>query len=112
MAGSYCEETLANGESRVVLKLPAALAPIKLDLFTGKLLMLTQVEVRTAMYTLHFLKSERHLELDIRSRVSVVSQLLMIVITILLISQAKSLMPFQTSRLPFLKPLDLLTRTF
>ena len=30
MAGSYCEETLANGESRVVLKLPAALAPIKL----------------------------------------------------------------------------------
>lgn len=36
--------------------------------------MLTQVEVRTAMYTLHFLKSEWHLELDIRSRVSVVSQ--------------------------------------
>ena len=30
MAGSYCEETLPNGESRVVLKLPAALAPIKL----------------------------------------------------------------------------------
>ena len=30
MAGSYCEEMLANGESRVVLKLPAALAPIKL----------------------------------------------------------------------------------
>ena len=30
MAGSYCEETLENGESRVVLKLPAALAPIKL----------------------------------------------------------------------------------
>ena len=30
MAGSYCEETLANGKSRVVLKLPAALAPIKL----------------------------------------------------------------------------------
>ena len=65
-----------------------------LDLFTGKLLMLTQVEIRTAMYTLHFLESERHLELDIRSGVSVVSQLLMIVITILLISQAKSLMPF------------------
>ena len=30
MAGSYCEETLENGETRVVLKLPAALAPIKL----------------------------------------------------------------------------------
>ncbi|MDO4948802.1 MAG: glycine--tRNA ligase [Bacteroidales bacterium] len=30
MCASYCEETLANGESRVVLKLPAALAPIKL----------------------------------------------------------------------------------
>jgi glycyl-tRNA synthetase len=30
ISGSYCEETLENGESRVVLKLPAALAPIKL----------------------------------------------------------------------------------
>ena len=30
MAGSYCEEQLENGEIRVVLKLPAALAPIKL----------------------------------------------------------------------------------
>lgn len=30
MAGSYCEETLENGETRVVLKLPAEIAPIKL----------------------------------------------------------------------------------
>ncbi|HAC22912.1 MAG: glycine--tRNA ligase [Tannerellaceae bacterium] len=30
MAGSYCEETLENGETRVVLRLPAALAPVKL----------------------------------------------------------------------------------
>lgn len=30
MAGSYCEEKLENGEIRVVLKLPAALAPVKL----------------------------------------------------------------------------------
>jgi glycyl-tRNA synthetase len=30
ISGSYCEETLANGESRVVLKLPPALAPVKL----------------------------------------------------------------------------------
>ncbi|MDR2968210.1 MAG: glycine--tRNA ligase, partial [Tannerellaceae bacterium] len=30
LAGSYCEETLENGESRVVLKLPPALAPVKL----------------------------------------------------------------------------------
>ncbi|MBQ9885183.1 MAG: glycine--tRNA ligase [Bacteroidaceae bacterium] len=30
MCGSYCEEQLENGESRVVLKLPAALAPVKL----------------------------------------------------------------------------------
>ena len=30
MAGSYREETLENGETRVVLRLPAALAPIKL----------------------------------------------------------------------------------
>nr|WP_320036936.1 glycine--tRNA ligase [uncultured Bacteroides sp.] len=30
MCSSYCEETLEGGETRVVLKLPAALAPIKL----------------------------------------------------------------------------------
>ena len=30
MCHSYCEEQLDNGESRVVLKLPAALAPVKL----------------------------------------------------------------------------------
>lgn len=30
LAGSYCEEKLADGESRVVLKLPPALAPFKL----------------------------------------------------------------------------------
>ncbi|NDV68667.1 glycine--tRNA ligase [Dysgonomonas sp. 25] len=30
MAASYCEEALEGGETRVVLKLPAALAPIKL----------------------------------------------------------------------------------
>lgn len=30
LAGSYAEETLENGESRVVLKLPPALAPVKL----------------------------------------------------------------------------------
>jgi glycyl-tRNA synthetase len=30
LAGSYCEEALADGETRVVLKLPPALAPVKL----------------------------------------------------------------------------------
>lgn len=30
LAGSYCEETLENGETRVVLKLPAQVAPVKL----------------------------------------------------------------------------------
>lgn len=30
MAGSYCEEQLPDGETRVVLRLPAALAPVKL----------------------------------------------------------------------------------
>ena len=29
MSGSYCEETLENGETRVVLKIPAAIAPVK-----------------------------------------------------------------------------------
>ena len=30
MCASYCEEQLENGETRVVLRLPAALAPVKL----------------------------------------------------------------------------------
>ena len=30
LSASYCEETLENGETRVVLKLPAPLAPVKL----------------------------------------------------------------------------------
>jgi glycyl-tRNA synthetase len=30
MCHAYCEEKLENGETRVVLKLPAALAPVKL----------------------------------------------------------------------------------
>ena len=30
MSASYCEEKLENGETRVVLRLPAALAPVKL----------------------------------------------------------------------------------
>ncbi len=30
LAGSYCEETLEGGEIRVVLKIPAAIAPVKL----------------------------------------------------------------------------------
>jgi len=30
LAGAYCEETLPDGETRVVLKLPPALAPVKL----------------------------------------------------------------------------------
>ena len=29
IAASYCEETLENGETRVVMKLPPALAPVK-----------------------------------------------------------------------------------
>ena len=33
MCHSYCEEKLENGETRTVLRLPAALAPIKLAVF-------------------------------------------------------------------------------
>ncbi len=33
MAASYCEETLDGGDTRVVLKLPAAIAPVKLAVF-------------------------------------------------------------------------------
>ncbi len=62
-----------------------------LYLLAGEFLMLAQVEIRTAVNTFHFLESERHQELDIRSSISVVSQFVMIVITIMVIAEAQCL---------------------
>ena len=73
--------------------------------------MLAQVEVRTAVDTLYLLEAERHLKLDVGSCIGIVSQFLVIVVTILLVAQSQSLVPFQTGLFPFLEPLHLFART-
>ena len=56
------------------------------------------------MDTFHFLETKRHQELDICSSIRIVSQLIMIVITIVVITESQCLMPFQANFLPLLKP--------
>jgi len=78
----------------------------------GELLMLRQVEVSTRVDTFHFLESERHQEFDVSSGICVMSQFIMIVITVACISEAKCLMPFQTDFFPFLEPVKLCSRFY
>ena len=63
------------------------------------------------MDTFHFLETERHFEFDISSRICIVGQLFVIVITIFFITQSHCLVPFQTSSLPLLEPFHLFART-
>ncbi len=72
--------------------------------------MLLQVVVGTAVDTLNFLESERHLELDVGSGICIESELLVVVETVVLRSEAQSLVPFHTELLPFLKPFLLCAR--
>ena len=72
--------------------------------------MTLQVEVRTAVDTLYFLEAKGHLKLDVRSCVGVVRQLLVVVVAVLLVTEAESLVPAKTQVLPEVEPLELLTR--
>ena len=74
--------------------------------------MLRQVEVSTRVNTFHFLESERHQEFNISSRICVVSQFIMVMITIACISETKSLVPFQTDFFPFLEPVEFGSRFY
>ena len=74
--------------------------------------MLRQVEVSTRVDTFHFFESERHQEFDVSSGICVVSQFIVIVITVACISEAKCLMPFQTDFFPFLEPVKLCSRFY
>ena len=67
--------------------------------------MLAEIEVGTRMYALNFLETERHTELDVGSGIGIVSQFLVVMEAIVLISHAKCLMPRQTVAFPILKPL-------
>ena len=74
--------------------------------------MLRQVEVSTRVDTFHFFESERHQEFDISSGICVVSQFIVIVITIACIAESKSFMPFQTDFFPFLEPVKFSSRFY
>ena len=72
--------------------------------------MLAQVEVCTAMNTFYLFETKRHFKLNIGSCICIVSQLLMVMVTIFCIAQAHCLMPFQASLFPFLEPIHLFAR--
>ena len=74
--------------------------------------MLAKVEVSTWMYTFYFFETKRHKEFDICSGISVVSQLIMVVETIMIITETKCFMPFQTHFFPFWEPLQFCTRFY
>ena len=82
------------------------------DALAGELLMLRQVEVSTRVDTFHFFESERHQELNISSCICVVSQFIVVVITIACIAESKSFMPFQTDFFPFLEPVKFSSRFY
>ena len=62
------------------------------------------------MDTFHFLETKRHQELNICSSIRIVSQLIMIVVTIVVITESQCLMPFQANFLPLLKPVQFSAR--
>ena len=69
--------------------------------------MLAQVEVGARVDAFHFLEPERHQELDVGSCIGVMRQLLVVVITVMVITEAQRLVPFQAGFLPLLKPFQL-----
>ena len=72
--------------------------------------MLAQVEPCTRVDPLHFFESERHLVLDVGSRVGIVCQLIVIVEAVLVRAKTKSLVPFHPYFFPVFEPIQLFTR--
>ena len=81
-----------------------------LDLLSAVLGVLREVKIRTAVNTLYLLESERHEELDIRSCVGIVSQLVVVVETVFLVTQTEGFMPFETELFPMLEPFEFRSR--
>ena len=73
--------------------------------------MTREVEIRTRVNTLNLFKSEWHLEFDISSGICIVSQFLVVVEAIFLISKSEGFMPTQAELFPMFEPFQFLTRT-
>ena len=78
-----------------------------LNLAAGEFLMIAQVKIGPRVNAFQFLEAEGELELDVGGRVGIVGQLLVIMETVLLISQSESLVPLQAGLLPLGEPLQL-----
>ena len=63
------------------------------------------------MDALKLFESEWELKFDIGGCIGVVSQLLMVMVTVFLVTHSEGLMPSKTGLLPFCKPFELLTGT-
>ena len=78
-----------------------------LYLLAGELLVLRKVEIGAAVNPFHFLESERHLVLDVRSCIGIVSQLFVVVEAILFVAKAEVAVPAHARFFPTGKPGEL-----
>ena len=72
--------------------------------------MVAQVEVGPGVYALQLLEAEREVELDVGSRIGIVSQFLVVVETVVLRTHSKVHVPVHTVLLPLPEPIQLSTR--
>ena len=108
----HAEEHTVNTDRGLYIVRHIALVLLRievLDRSAAVLLVLRKVEIGTAVDTLYLLEAEWHLELDVGSSVGIVSQLLVVVVTVVLVAHTESLMPSKANLLPILKPLHLST---
>ena len=76
------------------------------NLLTAELSMLREVEVGARVNTFHFFESKRHLKLYVTCCVSIVSELLVVVETIVFCAKTESLVPSHARFLPLAEPFE------
>ena len=69
-----------------------------------------QVEIGAGVDAFHFLEAKGHLKLDIGSRIGVMSQFVVVMKAVLVVTQAQGLVPFEAGFLPLSEPIEFSTR--
>src|SRR3712207_1102725 len=64
------------------------------------------------MYTFHLLESEWHVELYVGGSIGIVCQFVVVVETVVLCTESKSLMPCHAAFFPFLEPIEFCSRLY
>ena len=80
------------------------------NLLATELGVLSEVEVGAAVDAFDFLESEWHFKLNVGSGVGVVSQLVVVVESIFVVTETKSLVPTETNLLPLGEPVEFCSR--